>query len=292
MALALVVPFLNEERYLPQLLDSISSQRRLPDLLLLVDDGSTDRSRDLAADFADAHEWARVVRRPPRPPERDRLARAAEFRAFQFGLDALDEPYDIVSKLDADMSLPPNLLAEIERRFQADPRLGITGPYVSMIERDGTRRRQSCPAGHVEGPVKFYRRECLEDIFPIPSINAWDTIDEVRARMHGWRAESFELPGGDPEHLRRMGSYDGILRGYRRAGLTAYQYGAQPWYVLLSATLRAREPPWLLCGVAYIAGYALGAVRGVERAEPSDRAAVRREHAARMRSLLLRRGAT
>jgi glycosyltransferase involved in cell wall biosynthesis len=287
MTLALVVPFLNEERYLPQLLDSLLSQCRRPDLLLLVDDGSTDRSRELAAEFADAHHWARVVRRRPRPSERDRLARAAELRAFESGLDALDDPYDVVAKLDADMSLPPNLLYEVGWRFRADPHLGITGPYVSRIEPDGARRRQSCPPGHVEGHVKFYRRACYDQIAPLPATLGWDTIDEVRARMRGWRAESFELPGGDPEHLRRMGSHDGILRGYRRAGLAAYGYGAHPAYVLLSAAVRAPESPWLLCGAAYLVGYATGVVWRVQRADPNVRAALRKEESARIRSIVL-----
>src|SRR2546427_612181 len=42
MRLAVIVPFLNEERYLGELLRSIGEQRRAPDRLLLIDDGSDD----------------------------------------------------------------------------------------------------------------------------------------------------------------------------------------------------------------------------------------------------------
>ena len=68
MKLAVIVSFLNEERYLPTLLASIERQTRPPDELLLVDDGSSDGSHALAAGFAERHEYARALRRPPQPP--------------------------------------------------------------------------------------------------------------------------------------------------------------------------------------------------------------------------------
>ena len=44
-----VVPFLNEEAYLPAFLASMATQRRFPDTLLLVDDGSSDRPPQIAS---------------------------------------------------------------------------------------------------------------------------------------------------------------------------------------------------------------------------------------------------
>src|SRR2546430_15578985 len=69
--LAVVVSFLNEARYLPTLLASMARQTRPPDVLLLVDDGSEDESAQIAEAFAAEHGFARVIRRPPRPRERD-----------------------------------------------------------------------------------------------------------------------------------------------------------------------------------------------------------------------------
>ncbi len=43
----------NGVRYLPALLDSLASQRQLPDELLVCDDGSTDATQDLIAAFAE-----------------------------------------------------------------------------------------------------------------------------------------------------------------------------------------------------------------------------------------------
>src|SRR3954451_7815089 len=204
LRIAVIVPFLNEADHLPVLLDSLAAQERRPDRLLLVDDGSEDGSASIAAGFVAAHPYARLLRRPPRGSQADRMARANEWRAFTWALERLDEPWDVVAKLDADLQLAPDLLAEIERRVAADDRLGVAGAYVAHRLADGRLIRQRCPRGHVEGQNRFYRRACLDAISPVPPILGWDTIDEARARLRGWRTSSFAPASGDLVHLRRM----------------------------------------------------------------------------------------
>src|SRR3954447_13846617 len=82
MRCVVVVPFLNEEAHLPTFLSSLDAQTRRPDRAVLVDDGSTDGSAGLCEAFAAGGGWVTVLRRPPRPPRRDRLAEAPELAAF------------------------------------------------------------------------------------------------------------------------------------------------------------------------------------------------------------------
>jgi glycosyltransferase involved in cell wall biosynthesis len=288
LRIAVIVPFKDEADHLPTLLDSLAAQTRRPDRLILVDDGSADRSASIAAGFAARHPYALVLRRPPRPPVRDRMTGAHEWRAFGWALERVREPWDVVAKLDADLRLGPDLIAEMERRFEQDERLGIAGAFVAQRGADGRLVRQRCPAGHVEGENRFYRRACLEAISPVPAILGWDTIDEARARLEGWNTGSFALASGDLVHLRRIGSYDGVLRGYRRAGWAAYAYGADPIHVAASSAARLRDRPYLACGVAYLAGYAAAAWRREPRAESRVRMLIRREQ--RERLLALARG--
>jgi glycosyltransferase involved in cell wall biosynthesis len=286
MMIVVVVPFLNEERFLPTFLRSIAGQTRPPDRLLLVDDGSRDGSGSLAVEFARNHGYAVALRRPPRPPERDRLASAAELRAFQWAVEQLDGPWDVVAKVDADLQLTPNLLAEIEDRFCADPNLGMAGSYLSYVARDGSVTRQRCPVEHVEGPTKFYRRQCYDDIAPLPAILGWDTCDEIRARMRGWATSSFAMPGGDPVHLRPIGSHDGALRAYRRWGRCAYGYGESALFAALTAVQRLPDPPPVLGGGNYLFGWALAAMDRAPRADPEVRAYVHHEQRKKIRRRL------
>lgn len=218
MRLAVVVPFLNEAEVLGRLLSSIEAQERRPDRLLLVDDGSEDDSFRLAAAFAEDHPYAGVLQRPRQARSSDRLARASEFLAFQWGVERLDLAWDVVAKLDADLELPPCTLGHLLERLEEDQTLGIAGTFLSERDEAGVVRRVSARECHVHGATKFYRRACFEQIAPVPPILGWDTIDELTAQLHGWTTRSFALPGGDPLHLRPRGAYDGLLRAHRRWG--------------------------------------------------------------------------
>jgi biofilm PGA synthesis N-glycosyltransferase PgaC len=286
MILDVVVPFLDERSFLGDLLASLEAQQRAPDHLVLVDDGSEDGSLEVAEAFAERHANATVLRRPRRDGRRDRLAAASELLAFQRGVDQLPAEGDVVAKVDADLRFPPCALAEMERQFRADPRLGLAGCFLSEQGRDRRLERIPIGPGHVHGATKFYRRTCLDQISPVPAILGWDTIDELRARRAGWRTASFALPGGDPLHLRPRGTYDGLLRGYRRWGACAYAYGEPPLIAGLQSVRQVRERPLVAAGVSYALGYSAAALRRAPRAEPELRAYVRAEQMRRLRRRL------
>jgi hypothetical protein len=292
LRLLAIVPFLNEADYLPRFLASMAAQTRRPDRLLLVDDGSTDGSFEIASAFAQAHAYALALRRPPRTPARDRLATAAELRAFAWGLQQAGESWDVLAKLDADLCLTPETIDVILGHLARDPQLGMAGSFLSEEGADASRSRIAIRAEHVHGATKFYRRECWEQIAPLPEIIGWDTLDEVHAGLCGWRTQSFELPGGDPLHMRPRASYDGVARGHRRSGAGAYAKGDHPLHVVLFALRQTSRQPGATGAVNYLAGWAGAAVRRHPRADPELRASVRREELRRIRRRILRIGAS
>ncbi|MEJ7764948.1 MAG: glycosyltransferase family A protein, partial [Acidimicrobiales bacterium] len=275
MQLVVVIPFLNEERYLPTVLASVAAQSRLPDRLVLVDDGSNDRSFEIVSEFAASRPYAVALSRPRRPVERDRLESASELRAFQWALETTGFEFDIVAKIDADVSLTPRLFEEVERRFEQDPELGLTGAHLSTSTGlgQGVEREPSRP-DHIRGANKFYRRACYDQIAPLPTILGWDTIDEFDARRLGWKTVSFDAAGGDPVQLRPTGTQDGRLRGFRRAGACAWGYGAAPRHVVLGGIRRMTQRPPLLGGLNFMAGWLAAGLRGRSRASPEIRAFV------------------
>ena len=286
MRLTVIVPFRDEVRLLPGLLRSIARQTRVPERLVLVDDGSSDGSGQLAAAFATRYAYAVALSRPHRPREQDRLAAAAELCAFEWAIAQLDDEFDVVAKLDADLELHPLHIERILEEMSADPRLGLAGICLSDMRADGVAARKPAPRWHVRGATKFYRRECYRQIQPIPAHLGWDMIDEVKARRAGWRTESFELPGGDTLHMRPTGQHDGQLRAYLRWGECAWGYGAHPAFAALGALKRLGWRPYVAGGVLYGAGYCRAALRGVPRAERDVRMFVRREEARQVLSAL------
>jgi glycosyltransferase involved in cell wall biosynthesis len=286
MKILAIVPFLNEAQFLPTFLETVARQSRPPDRLVLVDDGSADASWSIAAAFAQRHPFVIALQRPPRPPTRDRLVAADEFRAFLWGVEQIDEPWDVVAKLDADLQLNPTTIAEIERQLALNPRLGMAGSYLCEGNESGDRSRLRIRAVHVHGATKFYRRECWQQIAPIPTVIGWDTMDEVKARMCGWQTQSFPIPGGDPLHLRKRASYDGVGRGYRRSGLGAYALGDHPLHVLLYSLRHLRGGYGASATGNYLAGWMWAALRRHPRADPEVRAYIQADELARIRRRL------
>jgi biofilm PGA synthesis N-glycosyltransferase PgaC len=289
---AVIVCFLDEQAYLPALLESLAAQERRPDQLLLIDDGSGDASAELASQFVQSHPYAQLLSRPRRPPQRDRLVTAAELDAFCWGVEQLREPWDVVAKLDADLWLPPQTVAELLARLEADPQLGIAGAHLSVAGSDERVLRERCPEGHVHGATKFYRRECFELVFPLPVGLGWDTADEVAARMHGWHTESFAIAGGDAIHLRPIANHDGKLRGYRRSGAAAWAYGAPAWWIPMAAAARLADRPRVIGALNHLAGWLTAALHRNPRVNARQRAFFAREHRARLRAALARRASS
>jgi biofilm PGA synthesis N-glycosyltransferase PgaC len=284
LSILCIVSFLDEARHLQIFLDSMAGQLRFPDLLVLVDDGSSDASPAIAAEFAATHQNVRLLRRPRRPTVRDRLADAAELRAFQWGLDEVPRSWDVVAKLDADLQLTPDLFHTLEGAFLGRPDLGIAGAYLSAIDpKTGALKRERCHPQHVRGATKFYRRCCYEQIAPIEPFLGWDTIDELAARACGWHTASLSCSRGDPIHLRPTGNVDGRLRAQYRWGMCAYGIGQHPLWILLSAGRRLSERPRGLGSLAFLAGWARAGLRRQTRAEADVRAFGRREQLAVMR---------
>ena len=287
--LVVIVPFLNEERLLPTFLSSVDAQQSHADLLILVDDGSTDASPALVSDFARARDQVLVVTRPPRQATSDRLSTAAELSAFMDGLSRAPAVWEYVAKLDADLDLPPDHFAAMRLAFEQEPRLGIVGAFLQQRLPDGSFAREEHPVHHVRGPNKFYRRDCFDAVFPLPSILGWDTIDEVKARMLGWETRSLDLAVA-PVHMRPTGTHDGALRGFARWGQCAWAMGDPPLAVAAGAAARMRKTPRILGGLAYAYGWGRAGLRKDPRAQPAVRQFFRREQYRRIRRGLRPRG--
>jgi poly-beta-1,6-N-acetyl-D-glucosamine synthase len=276
-----VLMFLNEEDHLPRTLTSLARQERIPDLLVLCDDGSDDRSAEIATRFCEHHTFARLVSRPRRARDADRLANAAELVGFRWALDQVDGRFDVVAKLDADIDFPPSFFSTIMGKLEAEDDLGISGGPLS-IERDGRLVPEPSGRWHVRGATKFYRVACLEQIAPLPTHLGWDTIDELRAQAHGWRVENAVFPDRNAIHLRPTGSYDGLLRGYRRAGVAAWAYGADPLQVIASSFVRMSRKPRVIGGFTYLSAWLGAALRHAPRAEPEVLRLMRRQQRRRI----------
>ncbi len=257
-ALVVISAVRNEENLLPRTIDSMVTQTVKPRRWIIVDDGSTDSTAEIAEAAAQKYEWIRVVQRDNRG---FRKLGGGVIDAFNAGLETVDIEYDFIAKMDADLSFGLRYIERILEEFARDPRLGSASGKVYRPEGSGFVEEFMIDE-MVAGQWKMYRRECFEEIGGLVAEVMWDGIDFHKARQAGWTTRSFDIPEIRIIHHRLMGSSDrNVLRGRLRWGYGQWFMGTHPLYIAASAGLRMLEKPYVIGGVLILIGYLTAAIR-------------------------------
>ncbi len=240
-------------------LDTVVAQSVPPALWVIVDDGSTDETPRILAEYQAKHDWITVVTR------KDRGRRAVGpgvIEAFYAGYETIHPTdFDYLCKLDLDLQLPPRYFEILMERMEAEPRMATCSGKAYVRHGDAL-----VPENHGDetslGMTKFYRVDRFQAIGGFVREVMWDGIDCHRCRMHGWIACSWDEPALRFEHLRPMGSSQtGILTGRMRHGYGQYFMGTGFVYMLASAVFRLTEPPLIIGSAAMLWGWIKSALQ-------------------------------
>ena len=260
----LITPCRNEARYIRATLETTCSQSALPALWIIVDDGSTDETPAILAEYAAKYDFIKIVTRSDRG---SRAVGPGVIEAFYDGLSHANlGEFDYLAKFDGDLELPIRYFERTMERMEQDPRLGNLSGKLFERREDGSLWEERTGDENAVGPVKFYRVACFEDIGGFVREVAWDGIDGHICRMSGWIAQSVDDPEMRIVHLRPMGSsQQNILVGRVRWGRGKYFMGSAWYYVLASAIYRSIEPPFIIGGIALFYGYLRAMTTGHKR---------------------------
>ncbi len=264
----LITPCRDESEYARRCIESVLAQTIPPTLWLLVDDGSTDETPALLAEYAAKVPWMRVIRREDRGR---RAVGPGVVDAFYAGWDTLNpRDFDYLCKFDLDLDVPPGYFEELIRRMEADPRLGSCSGKP-FFERGGELVSEKCGDEMSVGMTKFYRVDCFLEIGGFVREVMWDGIDCHRARMLGWKAGSWDGANLRFVHLRPMGSSQkGIFTGRMRHGFGQYFMGTDLLYMSVSTAFRLFHPPFVVGALAMWWGYVKSALGGKPRYDDPD----------------------
>jgi len=151
--IGVVIPARNEEKYIGKTLASISNQSLKPDKVVVVDDGSSDKTADIAKQFD-----AVVLCRPDRGYSALGMPEEAEVRnvGFQF-LDKIGS-FDYVMVLDSDQILSKDYIKKIISEMQRNKKLVLASGRIEGEMAKAPR-----------GSGRIYRFAFLREIgfFPI-----------------------------------------------------------------------------------------------------------------------------
>ncbi|MDH3347168.1 MAG: glycosyltransferase family 2 protein [Desulfobulbaceae bacterium] len=250
-----ISPCRNEAEFMRRTLDSMIGQTIRPDLWLIVDDGSTDQTPNVLAEYAGKHDFIKII---PRSNRGHRSVGPGVIEAFYAGYHAVHpNEFDYICKLDLDLDLPPRYFEILLQRMEENPRLGTcSGKPYFLDKKTGRLVSEKCGDENSVGMTKLFRKRCFDQIGGFVQQVMWDAIDGHRCRMLGWIAVSWDEPDLQFVHLRPMGSsQQSMLTGRMRHGFGQYFMGTGLVYMTASALYRMTRPPYLIGGLGMWLGY-------------------------------------
>lgn len=249
-------------------LDSVIAQSVRPAKWVIVDDGSTDATPAILAEYRARHAWIEVITRDNRGR---RSVGPGVIEAFYQGYGAVrPDDYEFLCKLDLDLRIPPRYFEILMDRMTADPRIGTCSgkPYVEEGERLVFERQSDDVS---VGMTKFYRVSCFKAVGGFVREVMWDGIDCHRCRMLGWVACSWDEPELRFVHLRPMGSsQQSVYVGRMRHGYGQYFMGTGFLFMAIGAALRINQKPYVLGSLAIIWGWLRSALAGLPRYDNAE----------------------
>ena len=261
----LISPCRNEADYMRQTLDSVLAQSIRPAKWVIVDDGSTDETPQILAEYARQRDWIEVVTRSDRGR---RELGPGVIEAFYSGYEMINpDDYDYLCKLDLDLRLPPRYFEILIERMTANPRIA-TCSGKAYIDEGGRLVDERHGDETSLGMTKFYRVSCFKGIGGFVREVMWDGIDCHRCRMHGWIACSWDEPELRFVHLRPMASsQQSIYTGRMRHGFGQYFMGTGFLFMAASALYRITDKPYVLGSLAMLWGWIKSALQRKPRYE-------------------------
>src|SRR3970040_1628052 len=149
----IVIPAHNEEAFIALTLQTLISQTLLPSKIVVVNDNSTDKTAEIVTAFAKENPFITLVNKTS---EAIHLPGSKVIQAFHKGFETLDENYDVIVKLDADLILPNNYFETVLNIFEEDPAIGMAGGFA-YIEKNGQWILENVTdKDHIRGAFKAY----------------------------------------------------------------------------------------------------------------------------------------
>jgi glycosyltransferase involved in cell wall biosynthesis len=245
----IIIPAYNEEAFMAITLQSLVTQTVLPTKIIVVNDNSTDSTAEIVTSFSEKFPFITLVNKKS---DAIHLPGSKVIQAFHEGEKHIDDHYDIIVKVDADLIFPKNYFETIIKHFQSDDKIGMAGGFC-YIEKNGDWILENLTdKDHIRGALKAYRKETYKQIGGLKPAMGWDTVDELLCKFYNWKVvtdESLHV-----KHLKPTGaSYNKAARYKQGEAFYSLGYG---FFITAIASLKLasrKGKPFLF--IDYIMGF-------------------------------------
>lgn len=246
----IIIPAHNEEAFLTKTLQSVLQQTKQPKKVVIVNDNSTDRTEKIIDRFV---KESVIFNKLNISSSNEHMPGSKVVNAFNMGLDLLDDDYDFIVKLDADVILPLDYFEKIAAAFKNDTQLGIAGGFVYEENTKGEwKLNHPMNKNHVRGAFKAYTKRCFEAMGGLKNAMGWDTTDELLAQYHGFGINTLDTL--KVKHLRPTGNaYNKKAKLLQGKAMYSMDYGF--WLTLIASFKMAVKQRKLIALYHNMKGY-------------------------------------
>lgn len=250
----IITPCKNEEKNLPHLIESITSQTVRPILWVIVDDRSTDNTSEIIKNAQKKCHWIQTIQ--TNGIKRDLGLHLAEVikTGFDYATSYCEKMklmYNYIGNVDADLTLDSTFYENLIEEFNKNPKLGIASGGTKHIIGNKIKHAK-VSVNEPSGGHMLIRKDCYLSCGGITVSYAVDAVLKAKARLKDWETKRFE--DNIATEIRDASSVDGYWKGYLEAGRAAYFINIHP----IHAFYRSLE---ILCkinnisAIAYQIGY-------------------------------------
>jgi cellulose synthase/poly-beta-1,6-N-acetylglucosamine synthase-like glycosyltransferase len=262
----IVIPAHNEADYISLTLESLVTQTVLPQKVIVVNDNSTDNTADKINSYTEKHSFIKLA---TCVSNKKHLPGNKVINAFYKGYELLDDEYDFIVKLDADIILPNNYFESLIKHFKSDTNIGMVGGFAYIKKNGQWVLENLTNKDHIRGAFKAYRKQCFLDIGRLKPSMGWDTVDELLAQYHGWRIKTDEAL--IVKHLKPTGTtYNKTARYKQGEAFYKLGYGSILSCIASIKLALLKKRPLLL--IDYLKGYYKASKNNIKKLVTNDEA--------------------
>ncbi len=172
----------NEEKYIANTLKSVFNQTHVPQLVIVVDDGSRDSTPQILKQFQEKKSQLVVLRRKDRGFSA--MGTPLIVTPYNTALKFLDDKkYDFLLIIGADTLLPSTYIEDLLQEMNRNPRLGILSGHA-----EGEYFSPEFP----RGSGRLIRSAIVKRMRRFPLIHSWENYIVMLARAMGYSVKCHE----------------------------------------------------------------------------------------------------
>jgi glycosyltransferase involved in cell wall biosynthesis len=258
----LISPIKNEEQTIGKVIDSVVNQKLTPVLWIIVNDGSTDRSRELIEKKIKNLKWIKLINKKIN----DKYNWLGYSRVVIEGIkyckyNNLFENLSIsyLAILDSDITISNDYFYNLINFLKKNVSVGVVagGIYVKNKKVWEIEYKNSSP----RGGARIYNFKIFKEIDYFPNTPSPDRVSDIKIKMKGYKTISLENIKAfqHRKSFNKGGTLRSSLLGFFLNGRSRYIIYFSPLHVfLISIEISFKKRPYILSGLIFIFGYLTG----------------------------------